>query len=277
MSFSRSKRNQSVNFWMQTLFKILHVKKILFQNLTRCLFPIWRVVKLLNQILICCIFFKFKIWQVVKLFIQNLLVKPSLQFVAELLSRKNLCDNEDFLRWKDFLPVCGMCLSDVWHYLFGSCVLYGAWVLDGWDDYIICTTNWFVQNSLEFRNWLFHQDFVIKDTEILVYLPWQSKKQSTIFISSNSNLVFLNCSILSANTDPLVCVDLVFRKELNNYFLYSFLKSFFSAMLGILSTPLFCWLKWTALCKLSKNCQFLTAILPLRRYLKKVYRQSTCW
>ena len=56
MSFSRSKRNQSVTFWMQTLFKILHVKKVSFQNLTRCFFPIWRVVKLLNQILSCCIF-----------------------------------------------------------------------------------------------------------------------------------------------------------------------------------------------------------------------------
>ena len=40
-------------------------------------------------------------------------------------------------------------------------------------------------------------------------------------------LVFLNCSILSPNTDPLICVDLVVWKELNKCFLYFFLKSFF--------------------------------------------------
>ena len=65
-------------------------------------------------------------------------------------------------------------------------------------------------------------------------------KKSTILIKSNSNLVFLTFSIPSANTDPLVCVDLVFWKELHQCFLYLFLKSLFFAMLGILSTPCFC-------------------------------------
>ena len=32
---------------------------------------------------------------------------------------------------KIFLRVCGMCLSQVWYYLSGYCVLYGTWVLDG--------------------------------------------------------------------------------------------------------------------------------------------------
>ena len=116
-----------------------------------------------------------------------------------------------------------------------------------------------------------------KVTEILVWLPWPSREQSTFFISSNSKLLFSACSNLCANTDPLVGVNLVFWKELNKCFLYFFLRSLCFAMLGILSTPLFCWLKWTALCKLSKSCPLLTTILPLKQYLKKVYRQSTCW
>ena len=41
-------------------------------------------------------------------------------------------------------------------------------------------------------------------------------------MSSNSNLAFLTCSILSANTDPKVCVDLVFWKELNYCFFVLF-------------------------------------------------------
>ena len=170
-----------------------------------------------------------------------------------------------------------MCLSHVWYYLSGYCVLYGTWVLDGSDVYIICNTNWFIKISLEFIKWLAYKDFMLKDTKLLAQLPWPSRKQFTIFISSISNLVLLTCSILSANTDPLICVSSVFWKELNKCFLYFFLKSLFFAMLGILSTPLFCWLKWTALCKLSKSCPLLTTILPLTRYLKSVYRQSTCW
>ena len=48
-------------------------------------------------------------------------------------------------------------------------------------------------------------------------------------------------------------------------------------MLGNLSNPLFWWLKWAASCTSSKSCPLLTTILPLNRYLKKRYRQSTCW
>ena len=170
-----------------------------------------------------------------------------------------------------------MCLHHVWYYLFGYCVLHGTWVLDGCVDYIICTTNWSIQISVEFRKWSVYKDFILKDTNILVEEPWPSRKQSTIFIKSYSNLVFLTCSILSANTDPLVCVDLVFWKGLNKCFLNFFLKSLFFAMLGILSTPLFCWLRWTALCKLPKICPLLRTILPVKRYWKSVYKQSTCW
>ena len=41
-------------------------------------------------------------------------------------------------------------------------------------------------------------------------------------------------------------------------------------MLGIPSTPLFLWLKWTVPRRLSKSCPLLTTILPLRWYLKIV-------
>ena len=39
------------------------------------------------------------------------------------------------------------------------------------------------------------------------------QKTTTIFINSSSNLVVLTCSIMSAKTDPLVGVDLVFGRS----------------------------------------------------------------
>ena len=178
---------------------------------------------------------------------------------------------------KVFLRVCGMCLSHNWYNLFGYCVLYGTWILDGFVDYIICTTNSFIQISLDFKKWLVYKDLNSKDNKLLSSLPWPSRKQSTIFISSSSNLVFLTFSILSANTERLVCVVFVFWKELNKCFSYFFLKSFFFAMLGILSLPLFLWLKSTARCTLSNTCPLFAITFPLNRYLNSVYRQSTCW
>ena len=40
---------------------------------------------------------------------------------------------------KNFSRVCGMCLSHVWCYVFDYCILYGNWVPDGYDDFIIGT------------------------------------------------------------------------------------------------------------------------------------------
>ena len=133
----------------------------------------------------------------------------SFQIVAALLS---MCYREQFygLVQKVFLRVCGMCLCHHWCNLFGYCLLYGTWVLVGCVDYIICTTSLFRQISLEFRKSLVYKDLFLKDTKLLSKLPGPSRKQSTIFISSNSNLVFLTFSVLSANTEPLVCVAFVF-------------------------------------------------------------------
>ena len=66
--------------------------------------------------------------------------------------------------------------------------------------------------DLEIRNWLVYKVLNLKDTKLLSKLPWPSRKKSTIFIISNSNLVFFSFSILSANTETLVCVVFVFWK-----------------------------------------------------------------
>ena len=168
-------------------------------------------------------------------------------------------------------------LSHNWYNLFGYCVLYGTWVLVGCVDYIIFTTNWFIQISSEFRKQLVYKVLLLKGTKLLSKLPWPSRKHSTFFISSNSNLVILTFSIFYANTEPLVCFVFVFWKELNKCFLYFFLKSLFFAMLGVLSTPLILWLKSTAWCTLSNTCPLFGITISLNRYLNSVYRQPTCW
>ena len=259
-------------FKCDKFFEIRHVEQFLIQNQTGGIY--------FNPKSDAFHYFYFKIWHVVKVFIQNLLSKSSFQILTELLS--NCCRHQRTTWWimtmawgKKFFYECVACVCLTFGTIFfGDCALYVTWFLDGCDDYIICTTNWFIHFSLEFKKWLVYKDFILKDTKLPVKLPWTSRKQSRIFTNSNSNLVSLTCSFLSANTDPLVCVDLVFWKELNKGF---FLRSLFFAMLGILSTPLFCWLKWTALCKLSKNCPLSKTILPLKLYLKSVYRQSMCW
>ena len=108
-------------------------------------------------------FFHFKIWHGVKFSIQNLLSTSSFQILAELLSK--CYQHQRTTCW----------IMSVWHAFvsrlvssFWFCVLYGPWVLDGCDDYIICTTNCFIQISLEFRKWLVYRDFILKDTKILV-------------------------------------------------------------------------------------------------------------
>ena len=169
--FYQVKRTKTWFFGCKPFFRNLTCRKF-FNSKSNALYffqaTIWRVVKLLNQNLTRCenfvpksnalYFFYLKIWHVVKLFIQNLLFKSFFQILAELLSKcfqhqKTTCWKKTMARGKNiFLRVCGMCLSHVWHYLFGYCVLYGNWVLDGCDDYNICTTNWFIQTSLELKN-----------------------------------------------------------------------------------------------------------------------------
>ena len=127
------------------------------QNLTRC-----ETFKSKSEVFY---YFHSKIWLVVKCLIQNLLFKLSFQILAELFSNcyqlpycwimTMACEKKDFLR------VCGFCLSHVWYYLFEYCVLFGTWAHGGCDDHIICTNNWSIQISLEFRKWLVYKDFIL--------------------------------------------------------------------------------------------------------------------
>ena len=170
-----------------------------------------------------------------------------------------------------------MCLSYIWYCRFGYCVLCGNWALDGCVDCIICTTNWFIQFSLEFWKGIFYNDFIIKDTNLIVYLPWLSGKQSTFIISCISIIVFLTWSVLSTATDPLVCVNLVFWKERNKC------SSTFSSRVSFSRCwafcPLFCFGGWKEL----HSARYQRIVYSWRQFRpwignsKSVYRQSTCW
>ena len=158
---------KSVKTWLfcvQIFFKICFLK----------LFFFFKVVLFENYCFFKIVLFKnnffFKIWRVVKFLIQNLtrcknfksksafeiVFSDSRWIFIKVLqtSKNNLLEIEDGLGKRIFLRVCGMSLSHVWYNLFGYCVLYGNPVLAGREDYIICTTNWFIQNSLEFKEWL---------------------------------------------------------------------------------------------------------------------------
>ena len=58
-----------------------------------------------------------------------------------------------------FFRLCGICLFHIWYYSFGYCVIYGNWVLDGCEYFIICPIYWVKQISLESRKWLIYKDF----------------------------------------------------------------------------------------------------------------------
>ena len=44
--------------------------------------------------------------------------------------------------------------------------------------------------SLEFGKYIVHKEFILTDIKSRLYLPLPSRKQSTFFISSKSNLFF---------------------------------------------------------------------------------------
>ena len=81
--------------------------------------------------------FLFEIWRVVKILIPNLTRREKFNsktlfqinfsdsrwIIINVLPNTKLLDNDDGLRQKDFLRVCGMCLSHVWYNLFGYCLL----------------------------------------------------------------------------------------------------------------------------------------------------------
>ena len=108
-------------------------------------------------------------------------------------------------------------------------------------------------------------------------LPWPSREQSAIFISSSSCLVFSASSILSAKTDPLVCIDLVFWKGLNKCFFLIFPQESLFREAGHSVESFAMVVELNYLVQNFKQLSTLDNNSPLKRCLKTVYRQSTCW
>ena len=282
LSFSRSKMNQTWFFECKSFFKIWQVWNFSIQNLTRCIsfHSKSNAVFFLKSKSTALFFLKIKIWHLVFLnfenFFSNRVFKISLSYHMCYQHQRTF-----LLKWHRL--VAKSLFMSVWHVFashlalsFWYCILKGIWVLDGCDDYIFCTTIWLIQFSSEFWNWLFYKDFNLKDTKLLVQFPWPSRKQSTIYKSSNSNIVFLTSSLLSANTDLLlrpfslsegaqhICFvlfpqDSVFRDAVH------------SVNSSVLLVEMICTLH------IIKNCPLLTTISPMNWLFKIVYRQSRCW
>ena len=170
-SFLMSKMNQTVIFLDRSIFQNLTCWNI-FDSKTNALYffqtKIWRLVNFLNENPTCCIIFILNSNTLYNLLFEicfsNRLFRFSLNFY-QTATNYQLVGKWRQLGVKDFLRVCGMRLSHFCYYLFLYCVLYGACVLDGCDDYIICTTDWFMQICFEFRKWLVYKDFILKDTK----------------------------------------------------------------------------------------------------------------
>ena len=71
----------------------------------------------------------------------------------------------NFVAWcKRFFYECAACVCAAIGAIFLVIAFFMALrVLVGCVDYIICTTSWFIQISLEFRKWLIYKDLILKD------------------------------------------------------------------------------------------------------------------
>ena len=141
--------------------------------------------------------------------------------------------------------MCGIYSSHIRKYVFGYCLDHGICVLDGCDDYIICTTNCFIQISLESKKSLFYKHF----TEILNF--WYSCHDH---LENSLQILSVLFKFILPELFNSVWKDwsTIFRpfsllEGAQHLLLYFPLRSFFFAMPDILSTPLFWWLKGTAL------------------------------
>ena len=157
-------------------------------------------------------------------------------------SKNNLLEKGKLLERVFFVSVWHVFVSNLVLF-FAYCVFHGNLILDGCDDQTICTTDWVIQISLEFKKRLVYKKVNLKVTTLLIYLSCRSRKQFTNFICCNSNSVFLTCSILSAKTDPLVCVDVVFWKELSKGSFPLFPRVSFSRWWDF--CPLICFIGWS--------------------------------
>ena len=206
---------------MVLLKKLFFVKIVLLKN--RFFFNIWRVVKFLIQNLTRRKFFNSKSCFLYLLF----------RFLLHCYQSGTTCR---FMAWcKKIFYECvacvGLTIGTIFlviaffmalGFLMGVLIISFALPID------------LKKISLEFRKGLVYKDLKLKDTKLLSKLPRPSRKQSTFFISWNLSLVLLTFSILSANTEPLVCVVFVFWKEMNKCF-YTF-----SSRVSFLQCSAFC-------------------------------------
>ena len=174
-------------------------------------------------------------WDFVKFLIRNLIVILSLQILVKFLSKcyrtqKKTAGKRQRLGLKIFFPECVACLCLTFGTFFCLLRFLRNLVIDVGDDYRLhyqSTYTYLLGIQLTFGKRLVYKDFVLKQTILLAFLPWPSRKYSTIVVSSNSNWVFLTCQIMSGKSYPLVGVGSLFRKEMDKCLLHFFLKSLF--------------------------------------------------
>ena len=158
------------------------------------------------------------------------------------------------------------------------CLVCGNWILDACGEYIIWTTNWFLQVSFEFKGCLFCREYILKDTNLLVstiaqqlfcvlFPQWSFSRDAGHSVHS---------SVFVVEKYGPFCVNLIFWMEPTNCFEYFFLKSLFFSMLWLCPLLCFC-VEMNFPQHIIKTYPILTRIFPMNRYLKCVYRQSTCW
>ena len=90
------------------------------------------------------------------------------------------------------------------------------------------------------KNNVCYKVFILTDNKLLSCLPRPSRKQSIIFISSNSTLVFLAFSFVSASTEPQVSVEVFLWRALTKSCLLFFSKASFLQYSAF--CPFFCFL-----------------------------------
>ena len=126
---------------------------MLFKNLF--FFKIWRVV-----------FFQFRIWRVKKFSIQNVLFKlcflDSGWTVTKVVQRTS-CWKMTTATCKKFFYECVACFCLTFGIIFLVIAFFMALGFLLGVLTIICTTNWLIQSSLQFRKRLVYKDFILKD------------------------------------------------------------------------------------------------------------------
>ena len=167
----RGKLEQNMIFRVHIFFKIVLFKNNFFFKIVLFKYNFFLKILLFEnlfcfKIMLFEILFLFKIWRVPKILIQNLLLKSSFQILANLLSTRYqlpTCWIITMACGKKIFYECVACVSPTFGTIFiGYCDFHGNWVLDGFVNYIICTTIWFIQISLEFKKWLVYKDFFWK-------------------------------------------------------------------------------------------------------------------